>query len=131
MIDSMSHHAGRNAKLYINEAFVNFISTKPQELDNLVSDHVANITPIDGVTLQMQITEIAPTLESTPRLCILTRHFNCKLKFQKQMSTYSTAPCKCKFIALLFKRRSCRLILCWTSEISPCCCIASISLGEV
>lgn len=50
-----------NAKLYINEALVESIPVKRQELYSLVSGLVANGSPIDGVALQMHITEIAPT----------------------------------------------------------------------
>ncbi|RYC78349.1 hypothetical protein BFJ63_vAg18776 [Fusarium oxysporum f. sp. narcissi] len=52
--------ADANAKLFINENLVESLPGKRQELYNLVSELVANDVPIDGVALQMHITEVAP-----------------------------------------------------------------------
>ena len=48
------------AKLFINEAMVESLAGKRQELYNLVSKLVANDVPIDGVALQMHVTEGLP-----------------------------------------------------------------------
>ncbi|KAL5362929.1 glycoside hydrolase superfamily [Aspergillus floccosus] len=48
------------AKLFINEAMVESLAGKRQELYNLVSKLVADGVPIDGVALQMHITEGLP-----------------------------------------------------------------------
>ncbi|CAN9343904.1 unnamed protein product [Alternaria sp. RS040] len=48
------------AKLYINENQVEVLPGKLQELQDLVSGLVADGVPIDGVALQMHITEVAP-----------------------------------------------------------------------
>jgi endo-1,4-beta-xylanase len=52
--------ADREAKLFFNENLVESIPEKRQELYDLISDFVANGIPIDGVALQMHITEVAP-----------------------------------------------------------------------
>ncbi|KAI9371601.1 glycoside hydrolase superfamily [Aspergillus egyptiacus] len=52
--------AGPDARLFINEAMVESLAGKRQELYNLVSQLVANGVPIDGVALQMHITEGLP-----------------------------------------------------------------------
>ncbi|KAF3402069.1 Endo-1,4-beta-xylanase F3 [Penicillium rolfsii] len=52
--------ASPNAKLFINENLVESLEGKRQELYNLVSSLVANGVPIDGIALQMHITEVAP-----------------------------------------------------------------------
>lgn len=52
--------AAPDAKLLINENLVESLPGKRQELYNLVSKLVAEGVPIDGVALQMHITEIAP-----------------------------------------------------------------------
>lgn len=52
--------AGPDAKLSINENLVESLPGKRQELYDLVSGLVANGAPIDGVALQMHITEVAP-----------------------------------------------------------------------
>ncbi|KAK4108249.1 glycoside hydrolase family 10 protein [Canariomyces notabilis] len=49
-----------DAKLFINENLVESLPGKRQELHDLVSRLVANDVPIDGVALQMHITEVAP-----------------------------------------------------------------------
>ena len=48
-----------DAKLFINENLVESLPGKRQELYDLVSGLVANGVPIDGVALQMHITEVA------------------------------------------------------------------------
>lgn len=53
--------AAPDAKLFINDNLVESLPGKRQELYDLVSGLVANGTPIDGVALQMHITEVAPT----------------------------------------------------------------------
>ncbi|KAH8746538.1 glycoside hydrolase superfamily [Diaporthe sp. PMI_573] len=52
--------AAPNAKLFINENLVEQYPGKRQELYDLVSGFVAGGVPIDGVALQMHITNIAP-----------------------------------------------------------------------
>ncbi|BCR85872.1 endo-1,4-beta-xylanase [Aspergillus chevalieri] len=52
--------AGPDAKLFINEGLVETLPGKRQELYDLVSGLVADGVPIDGVALQMHVTEIAP-----------------------------------------------------------------------
>jgi GH35 family endo-1,4-beta-xylanase len=52
--------AGPHAKLFINENLVESLPGKRQELYDLVSGLVADGVPIDGVALQMHITEVAP-----------------------------------------------------------------------
>ncbi|KAF3403230.1 Endo-1,4-beta-xylanase C [Talaromyces pinophilus] len=52
--------AGPDAKLFLNENLVESIPSKRQELYDLVSGLVADGVPIDGVALQMHITEVAP-----------------------------------------------------------------------
>ncbi|KAK4457259.1 glycoside hydrolase superfamily [Cladorrhinum samala] len=52
--------AAPNAKLFLNENLVELMPGKRQELYDLVSGLVANGAPIDGVALQMHITEVAP-----------------------------------------------------------------------
>ncbi|PNP39557.1 hypothetical protein TGAMA5MH_08576 [Trichoderma gamsii] len=52
--------AGPDAKLFINENLVESLPYKRQELYDLVSGLVADSVPIDGVALQMHITEVAP-----------------------------------------------------------------------
>jgi GH35 family endo-1,4-beta-xylanase len=52
--------ASPRAKLYINENQVEVLPGKRQELQDLVSGLVADGVPIDGVALQMHITEVAP-----------------------------------------------------------------------
>lgn len=52
--------AGPDAKLFINENLVESIPAKRQELYDLVSGLVADGVPIDGVALEMHITEVAP-----------------------------------------------------------------------
>ncbi|KAL5003685.1 glycoside hydrolase superfamily [Aspergillus recurvatus] len=52
--------ADPDAKLLINENLVESNSGKRQELYNLVSGLVADGVPIDGVALQMHITEVPP-----------------------------------------------------------------------
>lgn len=52
--------AAPDAKLFINENLVESLPGKRQELYNLVSSLVANGVPIDGIALQMHITEVAP-----------------------------------------------------------------------
>ncbi|GLI80216.1 hypothetical protein PoHVEF18_008568 [Penicillium ochrochloron] len=52
--------AGPDAKLFINENLVESLPSKRQELYDLVSGLVADGVPIDGVALQMHITEVAP-----------------------------------------------------------------------
>jgi GH35 family endo-1,4-beta-xylanase len=52
--------ASPGAKLYINENQVEVLPGKRQELEDLVSGLVADGVPIDGVALQMHITEVAP-----------------------------------------------------------------------
>lgn len=52
--------AGPDAKLFINENLVESLPGKRQELYDLVSGLVADGVPIDGVALQMHITEVAP-----------------------------------------------------------------------
>ncbi|EUC28130.1 glycoside hydrolase family 10 protein [Bipolaris zeicola 26-R-13] len=52
--------ASPGAKLYINENQVEVLPCKRQELEDLVFRIVADGVPIDGVALQMHITEVAP-----------------------------------------------------------------------
>lgn len=52
--------AGPDAKLFLNENLVESIPAKRQELYDLVSGLVADGVPIDGVALEMHITEVAP-----------------------------------------------------------------------
>ncbi|KAH8752806.1 glycoside hydrolase superfamily [Diaporthe sp. PMI_573] len=52
--------AGPDAKLFINENLVESIPAKRQGLYDLVSGLVADGVPIDGVALEMHITEVAP-----------------------------------------------------------------------
>ncbi|OAK93837.1 tomatinase [Phaeosphaeriaceae sp. SRC1lsM3a] len=52
--------ASPKAKLFINENLVETLPGKRQELYDLVSGLVAEEVPIDGVALQMHITEVAP-----------------------------------------------------------------------
>ncbi|KAJ5425716.1 hypothetical protein N7465_000786 [Penicillium sp. CMV-2018d] len=52
--------AAPDAKLLINENLVESLPGKRQELYNLVSKLVAEGVPIDGVALQMHVTEVAP-----------------------------------------------------------------------
>ncbi|KAJ9493108.1 hypothetical protein VN97_g126 [Penicillium thymicola] len=51
--------AAPDAKLFLNENMVESLPGKRQELYNLVSRLVAKGVPIDGVALQMHITEVA------------------------------------------------------------------------
>jgi GH35 family endo-1,4-beta-xylanase len=53
--------AGPDAKLFINEGLVETLPGKRQEFYDLVSGLVADGVPIDGIALQMHITEFAPT----------------------------------------------------------------------
>lgn len=53
--------ADPDAKLFFNENLVESLPDKRQELYELVSGLVANGVPIDGVALQMHITEVPPT----------------------------------------------------------------------
>ncbi|KAH7016666.1 glycoside hydrolase superfamily [Ilyonectria destructans] len=53
--------ADANAKLFINENQVETLPGKRQELYDIVSGLVADGVPINGVALQMHITEVAPT----------------------------------------------------------------------
>jgi GH35 family endo-1,4-beta-xylanase len=55
----IAHAADPSAKLFINENLVESIPSKRQELYDLVSSLVAKGVPIDGVALQMHITEVA------------------------------------------------------------------------
>jgi GH35 family endo-1,4-beta-xylanase len=52
--------ADPTAKLFINENLVEALPEKRQDLYELVSGLVADGVPIDGVALQMHITEVAP-----------------------------------------------------------------------
>jgi GH35 family endo-1,4-beta-xylanase len=52
--------ASPNAKLYINENLVESLPGKRQELQDLVSGLVTDGVPIDGVALQMHVTQVAP-----------------------------------------------------------------------
>lgn len=52
--------AAPDAKLFINENLVESLPGKRQELYNLVSRLLAKGVPIDGIALQMHITEVAP-----------------------------------------------------------------------
>lgn len=52
--------ADPDADLFINESLVESIPDKRQELYDLVSGLVAKGVPIDGVALEMHITEVAP-----------------------------------------------------------------------
>lgn len=52
--------ADADAKLYLNENLVETLPEKRQALYNLVSDLVAGGVPIDGMALQMHVTEVAP-----------------------------------------------------------------------
>jgi GH35 family endo-1,4-beta-xylanase len=56
----MARAADKDAKLFINENLVESDSRKRQDLYDLVSRLVAAGVPIDGVALQMHITEVAP-----------------------------------------------------------------------
>ncbi|OJJ67911.1 hypothetical protein ASPBRDRAFT_199614 [Aspergillus brasiliensis CBS 101740] len=51
---------GPDAKLFLSESLVETYPTKRQELYDLVSGLVSNNVPIDGVALQMHVTEVAP-----------------------------------------------------------------------
>lgn len=53
--------ADPDAKLFINENLIESLPGKRQELYDVVSGLVADGVPIDGVALQMHITEVAPT----------------------------------------------------------------------
>ena len=55
----IAHAADSSATLFINENLVESIPSKRQELYDLVSGLVAKGVPIDGVALQMHITEVA------------------------------------------------------------------------
>lgn len=55
----IAHAAGPSAKLFKNENQVEAIPGKRQELYDLVSGLAAKGVPIDGVALQMHITEVA------------------------------------------------------------------------
>ena len=55
----IAHAADPGSKLFINENLVEMIPSKRQELYDLVSDLVAKGVPIDGVALQMHVTEVA------------------------------------------------------------------------
>lgn len=52
--------ADPDAKLFINENLVESLPGKRQELYDLVTGLVADGVPIDGIALQMHITEVAP-----------------------------------------------------------------------
>ncbi|KAF9871323.1 Glycoside hydrolase family 10 [Colletotrichum karsti] len=52
--------ADPTAKLFINENLVESLPEKRQELFNLIAGLVADGVPIDGVALQMHVTETAP-----------------------------------------------------------------------
>lgn len=52
--------ADPKAKLFLNENLVETYANKRQELYDLVSGLVAEGVPIDGIALQMHITEVAP-----------------------------------------------------------------------
>jgi GH35 family endo-1,4-beta-xylanase len=54
----LAHAAVPHAKLFINENLVEMLPQKRQELHDLVSVLVADGVPIDGVALQMHITEV-------------------------------------------------------------------------
>ncbi|CAG9948066.1 unnamed protein product [Clonostachys rosea f. rosea IK726] len=56
----IAREAAPYAKLLINENLVESIPSKRQGLYNLVSGLVAKGVPIDGIALQMHITEVAP-----------------------------------------------------------------------
>jgi GH35 family endo-1,4-beta-xylanase len=56
----IAHAADPTARLFINENLVESLPEKRQDLYNLVSALVADGVPIDGVALQMHITEVAP-----------------------------------------------------------------------
>lgn len=56
----IARSADPDAKLFINENQVEAIPRKRKELYELVSGLVADGVPIDGVALQMHITEVAP-----------------------------------------------------------------------
>jgi GH35 family endo-1,4-beta-xylanase len=56
----IAREANPDAKLFINENLVESLPGKRQELYDLVSGLVADGVPIDGVALQMHITEVAP-----------------------------------------------------------------------
>ncbi|THZ87320.1 glycoside hydrolase [Aureobasidium pullulans] len=53
--------ADADAKLFINEGLVESLPGKRQELYNLVAGLVGAKVPIEGVALQMHITDVAPT----------------------------------------------------------------------
>ncbi|KAK3214477.1 hypothetical protein GRF29_19g288199 [Pseudopithomyces chartarum] len=52
--------ASPDARLFINENLVESLPGKRQELYDLVSELVADGVPIDGVALQMHVTEVPP-----------------------------------------------------------------------
>ncbi|GCB24573.1 endo-1,4-beta-xylanase C [Aspergillus awamori] len=52
--------AGPDAKLFLSESLVETYPGKRQELYDLVSGLVSDNVPIDGVALQMHVTEVAP-----------------------------------------------------------------------
>lgn len=54
----IAHAADPSAKLFFNENLVESLPGKRQRLHDLVSGLVAHGTPIDGIALQMHITEI-------------------------------------------------------------------------
>ena len=56
----IARRADPDAKLFINENLVEVLPEKRQELYDLVSGLVAQNVPIDGVALQMHITQVAP-----------------------------------------------------------------------
>ncbi|KAL4893330.1 glycoside hydrolase [Aspergillus ambiguus] len=56
----IARRADPDAKLFINENLVEVFPGKRRELYDLVSGLIANNVPIDGVALQMHITEVAP-----------------------------------------------------------------------
>jgi GH35 family endo-1,4-beta-xylanase len=55
----LAHAAVPHAKLFINENLVEILPQKRKELHDLVSGLVADGVPIDGIALQMHITEVA------------------------------------------------------------------------
>ena len=56
----IARSADPDAKLFINENLVEVLPGKRQELYDLVSGLIAQNVPIDGVALQMHITQVAP-----------------------------------------------------------------------
>lgn len=56
----IAREADPDAKLFFNENLVETIPQKRAELYDIISDYVAKGVPIDGVALQMHITEVAP-----------------------------------------------------------------------